>query len=144
MALKSGLGQSGEVTGLADKLWNGHQPPGEFSTLPAENRKAILDIYKLYVRTASETSERRMRANGFFLTLHTTAIAGLGAGTTYFAPHQPFWTAVVVAALSPMGVYMCLVWWRLLTHFQKLNAAKYVVVGELEKSLPVAPTVAAE
>jgi len=91
---------------------------------PAALSPTEFDCYRLAVEMADRVSARRGVANSFFLTINTAVTAGLSAtGTQWY--------------LAAAGVVLSISWWVLLTSYRKLNAAKFSVVLELERELPV-------
>src|SRR6059036_2518206 len=99
---------------ITGRLWNSRLPAQDFSKLSDREQIALLKMYKLYVGTTTEISNRRMTCNAFFLSLHTAGVAGIGGGIMHFAPQHAKWTALVVLMASFMGMYLCLVWRKLL------------------------------
>ena len=82
------------------------------------------DLYKLAVEMADRISARRGIANSFFLTVNTALAALLGSQTLRW---------YVAAA----GIVFAVMWWALLKSYRDLNSAKYEVILEMEKELPV-------
>lgn len=89
--------------------------------------EGFLEIYKLSVEMADRVSARRAVASGFFLTVQTGIVASLA-----FVAGQRWSIALggIVASIS---------WWFLLRSYRQLNAAKFKVIHEMEKQLPVTP-----
>jgi len=99
-------------------------------------QEIILEQYKLYVEMADKISERRDKANVFFMTINSAfiAIVTLGVQHLDFNKEKLF-------ILIPFGVFagLCFVWKRIIKSYKQLNTAKYMVVAELEQSLPKSP-----
>ena len=95
-----------------------------------------LEQYKLYVEMADRISSRRLTANSFFLTLNS-AIVTLGgyAALRFDTPLPP----PIAIAASVAGSTLCIVWHRLLASYRDLNSAKFKVIHEIEKVLPLSP-----
>src|SRR5262249_5620092 len=93
-----------------------------------ENRPVTveLELYKLAVEMADRVSARRATANTFFLTVNTGLAALLGG-------KELRWYVAVA------GIFFALTWFLLLRSYRRLNAAKFQVILEMEKSLPVRP-----
>jgi hypothetical protein len=96
----------------------------------------LLEQYKQYVEMADRVSARRLTTNSFFLTLNSAIIA-LG-GYNALRIGQPAPASLAVAA-SLAGVTLCLVWFRLVKSYRDLNSAKFRVIHEIEKLLPLSP-----
>jgi hypothetical protein len=119
---------------LVSTLLNGHQR-SDLETL-ASTPMALLEQYKLYVEMADRVSARRLTANSFFLTLNSAIITVGGyAALRFDVPLPP--SIALAAALA--GVTLCLVWHRLLASYRDLNTAKFKVIHEIEKLLPLSP-----
>lgn len=73
---------------------------------------------------ADRISARRMIANTFFATVNTGLLALLGDGG-------------LPCYVSLAGVVLSFVWWALLKSYRDLNSAKFKVIHEMEKRLPV-------
>jgi hypothetical protein len=86
----------------------------------------VLDQYKLAVEMADRVSGRRGAANGFYLTA-ASALLATSEGLS-----------LAVAAIA--GMALSLAWWAQLTSYRNLNAAKWKVIGNLEKELSAQPS----
>lgn len=94
----------------------------------------MLDLYKLAVEMADRVSARRGNANAFFLTAETTLVTV--QGVAFAATKDPSWSVVV--SLAAAGVALSCAWWLQLRSYRDLNRAKFAVILDLEKGLPVA------
>ncbi len=94
-------------------------------------KQHCLEIYKLYVQRADEISSRREAANTFFLSIHTL-LFGL---TGYFS--QADLPAKIAVGIS--GALLGYFWYKLLLSYKGLNTAKFQVIHEIEKTLPLSP-----
>lgn len=126
---------------MADNLWNDIVTDDEYKTNKGLYQTHILEQYKICIEMADRVSARRNLANVFFLTLHTTVLTAIGFTFQKLELVSPRWLT-----LFPMvGILlMCLVWWWLIQSYRLLNAAKFNVIGLLEKKLPASPYVSAE
>jgi hypothetical protein len=101
----------------------------------------VFEQYRTYIEMTDRISNRRNLANTFFLTLHSLILTGI----VFLYEKLPHNLPVPVAAALLVAVCaLCFVWWRLIQSYQRLNAAKFLVIGEYEKRLPTRPFVAAE
>ena len=91
----------------------------------------VLEMWKVYLGMADNISDRRERANAFFITLHTGAIAVIG----FLVEKQMYTWAATVSLLA--GVPFSFLWYRLIRSYRDLNTAKFKVVHEVEKLLPL-------
>ena len=94
-----------------------------------------LDQYRLYVEMTDRISERREKANSYFLALNTAAV-GL---STYLTLSRPGAHALVEASISLAGMTICYLWYRIVRSYRDLNSAKFKVVHEMEAHLPFKP-----
>lgn len=99
-------------------------------------RDHVLEIYKSYLVMADRISERREKANSFFLAVNTALIAllvkdrfGDGAGTPR--------TLELLVPVSA-GV-LCYLWYRIIRSYRDLNSAKFKVIHAIERELPIRP-----
>lgn len=93
----------------------------------------ILEMWKTYLGMADQISNRRERANAFFLTIHTAAFAAIG----FLIENNLYpWVAAICILV---GIPMAYLWYRLVRSYKDLNSAKFKVVHEIEKLLPLRP-----
>ncbi len=97
-------------------------------------REHLLEQYKVYLEGADRISARRQSANSFFVTINTALIAlvsyvHLGSKSD----NKLYW----LIALA--GIAMSYMWYRLLRSYRDLNTAKFKVIHEIEKKLPLSP-----
>jgi len=93
-----------------------------------------LEIYKLFTEMADRVSSRRQSANSFFLTINTALIAA----TSYISFNENV-ESTFYSFVSLAGMMVCLLWFCLILSYRNLNRAKYTVVHEIERKLPIAP-----
>ena len=86
---------------------------------------------------ADRTSARRGTANSFFVTVHAALVSLLGF-TRPAGDRKPA-VSFDVDYVAGAGIILALTWWALLRSFRDLNRAKFAVIGEMEKLLPVEP-----
>jgi hypothetical protein len=101
-----------------------------------EQRQEILEQYKLYVSMADKISDRRQTANSFFLGINTAVVAFLGyasAGKDPGAVVRSYWF------IAPAGILLSYFWSRLIRSYRDLGAAKFRVIHEMERFLPMCP-----
>lgn len=93
----------------------------------------LLEQYKLYVEMADRVSARRMLANSFFVSVHTALI------TAFVVLLKDNIIPKTLVGLIPFlaVLILCLIWWNMLCSYKKLNGAKFKLIGEIEKRLPI-------
>ena len=107
---------------------------------PDENRPAVdaayLEQYRLYLGLVDSISERRHKANSFFLSINT-GICGL-LGYLFSKDAAPelrslFWLIPIA------GIFLSYFWYRLVRSYRDLNSAKFTIIHLIEERLPLAP-----
>jgi len=95
----------------------------------------LLDQYKIYIASAEHISDRRQKANEFFLGLNTALVAVLG----FIATKTGQANVTVVLILSAIaGTTVCYLWYRIVRSYKGLNSAKFKVIHAIESRLPLA------
>lgn len=99
-----------------------------------------LKLFELYLATAEKVSDRRAQANAWMLSVNG-AIVGLYGylQVDKAAVVGPAQKAVWLWAIPAAGALVCLAWAALLASYRELNRAKFAVLAELERDLPVPP-----
>jgi len=97
-----------------------------------------LPLYQLYLATAEKVSERRAQANSWMLSVNGAIVALYGYLQADKAIISEGQKAVWIWAIPAAGAIMCFAWAWLLSSYRKLNRAKFEVLMELEREMPVA------
>lgn len=99
-------------------------------------REHSLEIYKTYLEMADRISERREKANSFFLAVNTALVALLAKdafGNTTLSPST-------LELLVPLAAgVLCYLWYRIIRSYRDLNSAKFKVIHAIELQLPLRP-----
>ena len=123
---------------------------GEYVEHSRENEKSVDDArdtetlvfeqYKLAVEMADQVSARRATANAFFATIHTALLAVLSAAFVASAGGSGWDSSHAVAGIGVAfgGLVLAAAWFLLLRSYRDLNEAKFKVIQEVEKQLPIA------
>ena len=101
---------------------------------PDQYQDHLLEQYKVYLESTDRISSRRQSANSFFVTINTALIAlvsymHLGSTTST----KYYW----LVALA--GIAISYMWYRLIRSYRDLNSAKFKVIHQIEKQLPLSP-----
>jgi hypothetical protein len=96
----------------------------------------LLEQYKMFVDMADKNSERRSNSNSFYLSLISALIAIIGILSQIEKPISSiyFWW---VALVSVSGIIFCILWKTNINCYRQLGTAKFNVINEIEKKLPV-------
>lgn len=97
-------------------------------------KEHLFDQYKLYIHSIEKTSDRRQKANSFFLTINTALISLIGIATQVEFFSEVTW---VYFLLSVVGVIICVIFWFLIRSYKQLNTGKFAVLHQIEKALPL-------
>ena len=92
----------------------------------------LLDQYKLYVEMADRISSRRATANSYFLSVNSAILAFVGYLTSKDSTTDLWLLAVA-------GITLSYLWHELILSYRNLNTAKWLVVHQIEKRLPISP-----
>ena len=92
----------------------------------------LLDQYKLYVEMADRISQRRATANTDFLSLNSAILAFVG----YLSVKD---TGEYNWMLACGGIALSWLWRTLIISYSNLNTAKFKVIHQIEKRLPISP-----
>jgi len=99
-------------------------------------RDHLLEIYKVYLEMADRISERREKANSFFLAVNTALIALLAKDAFGSSAGAPRTLELLVPIAA--GV-LCYLWYRIVRSYRDLNSAKFKVIHAVERQLPLRP-----
>lgn len=94
----------------------------------------LLEQYKVYLESAESISTRRQTANSFFVTINTALIALISYKHLGSPDIKSYYWLV---ALS--GISISFMWYRLIRSYRDLNSAKFQVLHQIEKRLPISP-----
>lgn len=99
-------------------------------------RTDFMTLFRDYVDSAQKISDRRHQANTFFSTINTIMVAATGLipeKVTDLASTPQYNWQIALA-----GLILCVVWRQMIMAYRDLNAAKFTVINELERHLPMA------
>jgi len=129
------MGGKSSVAEQFEGLWN----PSIGPTIGEEEDEyceLVLEQYRIYLETAEHTSNRRLQTNAFFITLNTAILAG--ASFVFSEAHSLAARLFAVVAILA-GIFLSVIWYRLIGSYRAINTSKFEVVGELEQRLPSSP-----
>jgi hypothetical protein len=97
------------------------------------DKNILLEQYKLYVETAENVSKKRQTANTYFLSLNSFLLILSGYLTTIKTIRFQLLVFIIISA----GIFICTFWISNLQSYRSLNSAKYKLIHEMEKQLPI-------
>lgn len=98
-------------------------------------RDHLLEQYKKYLDMADKISDRRSSANTFFLTVNTGLISAFGLANLASQRTSKF--LFIAGGLA--AILLSYSWYRLIRAYRDLSSAKFNVIHEIEKHLPLRP-----
>lgn len=98
-------------------------------------RDHYFEQYKLYLEMTDRVSARRVLANAFFLTLHTSLIALFGVLYKEGIKELRLWMLIPLIGVE----LLCYSWWAIVRSYRLLNEGKFEVIHKMELNLPCSP-----
>ena len=95
----------------------------------------LLEQYKIYIISAEKISDRRQKANEFFLTLNSALVTLLGFVISRTNKEV---IPAVVGLATVAGIIICYLWYRIVRSYKGLNDGNYKVIHAVEARLPLA------
>ena len=107
---------------------------------PAEKDSVAFEQYKIFVDTSENLVARRQTANRFFFSVNALTISamGVGIGLVEGDGHRFDLVASGILIFSIVGFLLCVAWRRLVNSYAQLNTAKFAVIHQMERILPIA------
>lgn len=96
----------------------------------------ILEIYKMYHDSIEKVTEKRQKANSFFLTLNTGILAVIGF---LFQKDAPTELRPLFLLLPFAGIISGIFWLKMVMSYRQLNSGKFIILNMIEEYLPIAP-----
>ena len=93
-----------------------------------KDTEIVLTQWQTCVEMANSVSQRRDTMNNIFVTLNLATIAAISLICD-----------IKTIGLSIMGVLLCVVWIFFIGNYKELNKEKFIIINQLEKSLPNSP-----
>ena len=91
---------------------------------------AYIEQYKLFVQSAENVSDRRVRINRYQTSLNLAVVALHGLAPS-FIPHP-----MVPFLIAGAGIAMTINWFLTLRSFRQTNRAKFIIIHSMERQLP--------
>lgn len=98
------------------------------TTYGEKYKPTVLEQWKTCVEMANCNSEKRNNSNNIFITINVAILAVISFSIEYKS-----------LMLSLAGMCICFLWIHTLNSYNKLSTAKYDIINEIEKQLPLSP-----
>lgn len=92
--------------------------------------EALLEQYKIYVRSAENISSNRISTSRYLLTLNAALLALYGLQL----PNLDF--GYLVLAIPVAGGLISMLWHKIIKSYSNLNSIKFELIHKLEEGLP--------
>lgn len=105
----------------------------EFNENFDENKKNVIELYKIMLNSSEKLIERRQKTNAFFIT-----VIGAMIGIITFIIDSNFLSdslGYMLGVFALIAFLICKSWYNLIDNYGKLNKAKFDVILKLEKKL---------
>lgn len=106
-----------------------------------DKQKIIFEQYKLLMQSSEQLAQRRQQANGFFLSLNSFILGGVGfiykeSFEIYVHEHKVMRLMILAIAIALVGVVIDINWGKLISSYGKLMRAQIRVLEAMEKHVP--------
>jgi hypothetical protein len=91
---------------------------------------AILRQYELMINSSIQLTSWRQSTNNYFLTVNTVLLA--------IATYLLTLSSTTGIAIGLAGIAIAILWHATIKYYKSLNKAKFMVIEEIEKQLPIA------
>ena len=98
-----------------------------------EDRRELLEIYKLHAELADRVSQRREGVNRLYVSLLTAILVLLAAFLRYGAGAIP--VKAILTAGGVLGALLSASWYIVIRSYRQLNSGKFDALHELEEKL---------
>ena len=98
-----------------------------------EDKKELLEIYKLHAELADRVSQRREGANRLYVSLLTGIFILLAAFIRFGTGNIPLW--VILIGGSILGIALSASWFIVIRSYRQLNTGKFDALLDLEKQI---------
>ena len=94
----------------------------------------MLEQCKLYIEMTDRISQRRDQSNKFYATVYSALAAVLLLTARFDLSDSTL--GIVFLAVGIVGTSLAFIWWLNIQSYRAINSAKFVVIQEIEASLP--------
>jgi hypothetical protein len=89
--------------------------------------------YKLYLNSIEHISDRRDRANKYFITINSGILILIGLLVQYVSDYK----SLLLSGLCIFGVIVSIIFYYLINSYKQLNTGKFKILHQIENSLPI-------
>ena len=109
--------------------------------LTEDKKKIVFEQYKLLIQSSEQLAQRQQQANGFFLSLNSFILGGVGfvykeSFEIFVHEHKVMRLMVLAMAIALVGVVIDINWSKLISSYGKLMRAQMRVLEAMEKHVP--------
>jgi hypothetical protein len=97
------------------------------------DEQRLFEQYKLYLDGATEISNRRQKANEYFLTINTILVSLIVFVSQYKQINDP---RLIICFIAIIGLINSVITYFLIRSYKQINTVKFQVLHELEASMP--------
>lgn len=101
--------------------------------MPKNVDPILFEQYKMAVASTDKVSDRRADSNKFFLSINSIIAGGL----IFINEKIDKLDASSLLLAAMFGIVVCLVWFFTILDYKRLNGAKFELIDDMEKDLPV-------
>jgi len=101
--------------------------------MPKKVDPILFEQYKMAVASTDKVSDRRADSNKFFLSINSIIAGGL----IFINEKIDKLDASSLLLAAMFGIVVCLVWFFTILDYKRLNGAKFELIDDMEKDLPV-------
>ena len=101
--------------------------------MPKNVDPILFEQYKMAVASTDKVSDRRADSNKFFLSINSIIAGGL----IFINEKIDKLDASSLLLAAMFGIVVCLVWFFTILDYKRLNGAKFELIDDMERDLPV-------
>jgi hypothetical protein len=101
-------------------------------------KEHLLQQFQAYASSAMSVGERRQSANTFFLTINSAIMTAVGV-VGYMDPDKTEINKGFIGCFVLAMLVVCYVWYRTIASYRHMSSAKFQIVNEIERRLPLKP-----
>jgi hypothetical protein len=96
-------------------------------------KEHYFEQYKLYLNSIEHISDRRSRANQYFITINSGILVLIGL----VVKHESGYKGLLLSGLCVFGVIVSIIFYYLINAYKQLNTGKFKILQQIENNLPI-------